>query len=503
MENTERMQGALAETAQRGAMPEVLSVKRLDTTHTMDVTEDFVLPDYISEVRRIVGVQGSASVDGKYLNGQELEADGGVTYTVLYLGGEGGLCSIPLTTSFEGKIPIKTDENDRLGTEDISLGAWAENVTCRVTAPRRLTLSCKVKMRLFSQREVACTVTAHPPESGKGTPVRVKREEAEYASVKAYRSTVECGGELREREGTKIISAQGAVMVSETRIAPEGIMASGEGRVSLLLLTPDGVYTTAKGRCPMEVVFACPTEGVLSAAASGRCLMCEVEMGDDGTISWNLECDVDCDVLRGGRSAVPVDGYCVDYEDECDFAEHRALSAVRGLNGRLTLSGTRKISPDMSFAGGFGRAFFDKAELSEGKLTLSGSAVITAILCGKGEAAAEECVIPVKYECGTDVRGSHEVTGRWEAVVCDVSGRCDGETLNVTAELGFSGVFLAEKAVRTLAAIRPVEDRPVPHRKNVLRICVPHPDESPWDVMKRCRIPTDSPKKSGRVYIVT
>ena len=75
-----------------------LSVKRFDSVHTTDVSEDFSLPDYIPEVRRVVGVQSSSTVDGKYLNGDELEADGSVMYTVIYLGGDGGLCAVPLSS---------------------------------------------------------------------------------------------------------------------------------------------------------------------------------------------------------------------------------------------------------------------------------------------------------------------------------------------------------------------------------------------------------------------
>lgn len=63
--------------------------KRCDTENTVDVSEDFVLPDYCPEVRRVLGVTARASVGGKYLSGEELEADGDVTYTVVYMGGRG------------------------------------------------------------------------------------------------------------------------------------------------------------------------------------------------------------------------------------------------------------------------------------------------------------------------------------------------------------------------------------------------------------------------------
>lgn len=36
--------------------------KRCDTENTVDVSEDFVLPDYCPEVRRVLGVTARASV---------------------------------------------------------------------------------------------------------------------------------------------------------------------------------------------------------------------------------------------------------------------------------------------------------------------------------------------------------------------------------------------------------------------------------------------------------
>ncbi len=478
-----------------------LSVKRLDTTQTIDVTEDFSLPDYIPEVRRVVGVQTSASVDGKYLNGNELEADGNVLYTVMYLGGDGGLCAVPLTSSFDGRVSVKAQEGESFGADDISLAAIPDNVLCRVTAPRRLTLSSKVKLRSFSQREADCKEKLEPEESSAS--VRLKRTAVPYAMVKAYRTTIECGGEFREREGTKVISARGSLLIHEVKPVSDGFSVTGEGRAELFLLTPDGAYKTSKVRCSVDTHIPCDTSDIVAQSAVGRCLMCEVETADDGLITWNMECDIDCDAVRGGTSEISVDGYSADYEDECGFEEIGALSSVKGINGRLTVSGSKPIRADMTYAGGWGRAVFDKAELAGRRLTLSGNAHITSVLCGNGEAVSEECVIPVKYECETEASDlTGEITGKCEFTVCDISGRCDGETLNVTAELGVSGVFLTENRIRYLASVSQSPDRPVPHKKNVIKICLPDERETEWDIMKRYRIGDDAPKKAGKAYMI-
>ena len=48
-------------------MDAVLYEKRLDTGTAAEVTEDFTLPDYRPEIRRIAGIRGDAAIDGKYL----------------------------------------------------------------------------------------------------------------------------------------------------------------------------------------------------------------------------------------------------------------------------------------------------------------------------------------------------------------------------------------------------------------------------------------------------
>ncbi len=482
-------------------MKQILTTKRFDTTHTVEVTEDFSLPDYIPEVRRVVGVRANANVDGKYLNGDELEADGVVSYTILYMGGDGGLSAAPLDSSFSGRIPVRSAEGDVFGVEDIALSAAADNVVCRVTAPRRLTLSSKVKLRMFSQRTVDCGAGLEA-ESGE-MPVRLKKETVPYAALKAHRANIECGGELREREGTKVISASGCLNMGEAKVVAEGIAVSGEARISLLLLTPDGVYTTAKGRSAVDMTLPCESGSLITAAAYGRCLMCEVDVAEDGLITWNMECDIDCDGVYGGEGEVSTDGYCTTCAETCTYADTATLSALRGVNGRLTVAGTKSVRSGMSVAGSFGRGTFERAEMNGGKLVLTGNATITAILCGDGEAVSEEMVLPVRYECDADGRGVENIAGKCEIGVWDCTARCDGETLSVTAELGINGVFLGERNVRTLAAITPDTEHSATRRRNVMTVCVPDGTETEWDIMKRYRVAEGAPKRSGKVYIIS
>ena len=60
--------------------PNTIYEKRFDTGTLAELSEDFTLPDYQAEVRRILGVRAQAVIDGKYLHqagvaGVDLEGD--------------------------------------------------------------------------------------------------------------------------------------------------------------------------------------------------------------------------------------------------------------------------------------------------------------------------------------------------------------------------------------------------------------------------------------------
>ena len=112
-------------------MNTILYTPGIYTTAAADVTEDVSLPDYIPEVRRIVGVRANPTVDGKYMTGDSLETDGCVTYTVLYTDGDGKLTQFSQTTPYTGKIPVQEDVQPAA----MVVSASAEQIGCRVTAP--------------------------------------------------------------------------------------------------------------------------------------------------------------------------------------------------------------------------------------------------------------------------------------------------------------------------------------------------------------------------------
>lgn len=483
-------------------MEQTIYVKRFDTSAVCDVTEDFVLPDYIPEVRRVIGVRTTVSADGKYLSGDELEADGGVTYNVMYVGGDGAICMTSQTSSYTGHVPLKA-EDDRFTPQDILLTCTAENVNCRVTAPRKITLSSKVRMKILSQKPVDATMKTE----GK-FPVRRKTEVRKGGVLSEYRQTGECSGEIREREGMQLICAGGELCLSDVRVTGMTAAVKGDAYVTAVLLSPEGTYVTAKSRVPVEeeiTLAEAAKSGTCHASAFGEVVLLEMQGAEDGVLTWRMEYDVDCAVLKSTEASVVTDAYLTGSADILETAAYDSVYPAGMANGRLTVQTAAKLKPGMAYVCAWGRGTADRMETANGRLILTGNAVISAVEAGNGEAVLEELTIPYRWECEavTDKTADHVcLAGKTSVRVTDIQARTDGDVLNLTAELAFSAAVVGMETVKCAASISPApEDSSVRRSENMIRVYVPDEGETPWDVEKRFRLGRDASAENG-VYVI-
>ena len=107
-----------------------------------EVSEEFSLPDYQGEVARIVCVRPQFLLENKYIHdtgsGVFVDFGGTVTYSVIYISSDGELCAVPLSSSYENKIALGEM------AELCKLSVRCESTSCRVSAPRRLTIKTKL-----------------------------------------------------------------------------------------------------------------------------------------------------------------------------------------------------------------------------------------------------------------------------------------------------------------------------------------------------------------------
>lgn len=483
----------------------MLYTKRCDAYVYEEVAEDVTLPDYFPEIRRIVSVRSSAHTNGKYLSDGELECDGDVIYTVLYTSAEGELCHISHTSSFTGHIPMKT-EGDIFTPNDVVLSCQSEGASCRVSSPRKITLSSRVKLCAISSVSESLNISCTD-----GSELRKKTEIVRSVGMVESVHEGEVSGSLRERDGSTLISAVGEICVSETRAAVSETMLSdsrirfkGEAYLTLLLRDSDGVCYTTRTRESITHDAPLPTgySKDASCAVFPEVTLTEVKMSEDGEIEWRMEYLLVFDCMDESESEVVCDAYIpTAASEEISRRDIGLMTAVGASSGRLTVNSRLGLTDGGKVIFSCGSGEIDSVEARDGKLYAEGKLKMCCITEKDGEYSAVEGTFPLKYECGGGFSSS-ACAMKGSVRVCDVSAREDGGEVSLTSEVSISLFALAEKTVSAVSSVTAANDTSGETKsESMIRVYIPDCDEGEWEVEKKFRLGHEARITNG-VYVI-
>ena len=479
---------------------EKLSSPSMNQSTVAECGDEFTLPDYYPEIKRVVSTLCRVLPESWYDSGDSVEQGGVVAFTVLYLGDDGSITAAPLTCDFTAvvQMPKSADRTDSV----VFAETTAENISCRCAGPRRLNLRARLRTSVMSDRltDVCADVTdtAGEPATAEEK-LSVQMLESEVRSMRRCfgRVTGNVSGEMRERAGTKPIMCDGEIMINEVTLTDGTVTVKGDALMWCICFGADGLYYKAVARAPFEEKMT--PDGIVSggtARAWGRCAAVSVKDSDDGTLLWDMEYDLECEAAQNVAVKVAEDMYSTLRCGEVQMSECESQSVLKCHSGRISLSGSGSRSGTATagdyIMGSYGKVTCDRLERSGGRLTLTGSAEVKVLICGGGEATEETVRLPVKYECDCPVDGEGELFWRCDASVTDASARLDGNSISVTAELSvslFAGLRCPVKYVSELKLDRSAAE---PSEGGVLRIYYPSQGESAWDITKKYRIPKNA-----------
>lgn len=476
-------------------MEQWMSVSRGARVETVEVTEDFSLPDYVPEVRRVLGVQRDATADNGFRDGATYLQEGNIAYTVFYLGEDGQVTSVPLNGAYSAKIPLPED----FDAADGFLVTWdLDSVTCRVTSPRRLSLSARLRIQTVAAggTDVSCKRSGEHADS-----VVLRRETMPNVRLHTLRHTATAEQTVRERAGVRIAGASGNLCVQDVKPQPGGgVRVVGEASVLLLAVGDDGAPYPIRSRCAIEETI--PQQRMdgenVAMTAFAHPASISVDCGDDGTITWQMEYDLHVMAARTGETEADIDGYSTASGEECATKTLSALYPCGVVCGRVTLTGDKESSAAGDFVYGFGRGQIERVECAGGRLVCTGTANVTVFLRGE-EWAVEECALPLRFETGAPAVQDGSPVSAMHVTICDVSCRSDNGTLHVTAEAAIDGVVCLEAEKTVLESL--TTTTPLPPKKPRVTICVPNGSETEWDIRKSHRV-EEVTETAGRYVIV-
>jgi len=464
-----------------------------------DVSADFILPEYMPPVRRVVSVDAKPLPESRFMSGAALELGGTLALSVLYIGEDGTLNCSDVTTEYSASCAL--GEAQIPDAARVGVDTSVESVNCRVTAPRAFTIRARLRTSLSA-------LAPHPLEEKitdtagtRATPadlIALERLTKSAADTSLTRGelTASAGGTAAIPAGSKIIRACGAVKIDSAAAADGAVQVRGEVLMHSLVLTPDGKFAGYDAKAPIsESVTAPDAMPGDPARAWGRAAAITLTPAE-GDFAWEIEYDLEAEAARTGEAEYTADAYSTACASEIETADEESLTLLRcGVNA-LTVSGEggRQRGPQAgeSVIDVTANAVSDHIETRDGQLILHGICAVSVLIAADGDAYCEEFTLPFRCEIPSAAGASEDLMWRSAIEVTGATARPEGDKLAVTAELCISMIAMARRKIRRVSAVTLDRGAPHPKRDGVIRICYPDAGEPLWDIAKRYAVRRDS-----------
>ena len=472
---------------------EGVSVISSDNSITHELSEEFVLPDYIPEIRKLLSCKAQVLPEGRYVGEKNVQGSGSVTYHLVYTDDEGNLCGTPLSSSYEVEVPIAGD------SQGIFLDTMVESVMPRVNGPRRISIKSRLKSRALclEKREVSENIS---PKSN-ADEMFLQRQQAELNAFDIYQARLEGikisdQFDIRNAKTVKPLWCDEYAIIKEQRVRNGSVSIRGDVTVKCICQGQDEIITLTKS-VPLAEELEC--EGAREGLASRACARCvslsisNEQNLDTPQLFFDICCEIEAEVLKKRKVEVTTDCYSTKYESEAGYKELESYDAVKMATSTTSYTDgiKRKNNEATQIIDQMVTPIIEKADVKGTKLVIQGK-LSTAVIGARRE---NDDDIEVEYICDTyELPFKHEIELGKEArdvvsrinVVCGMpSARYDEDKLYLSCDMYFMVTALEKNRARVLDYAIMDKEKEVSTDGSVIRVYFPKEKDTLWEIAKR------------------
>ena len=459
-----------------------------ERTVPFEITAECTLPDYRSEISRLLWVRPTLTPPERFVGGGKAEFSGKILFEMLYTGPDGVLYGADHEQGYSFSIPLEGAY--AMENAEIFAAPVVDAVISRVTGPRRLAVRCRSHAHVYGVAEKELTLSERGrPEN---TAPHLLCDACEVGSViDGGREEILLTDTIPCEENERVICARGSALLSEVRTLTDEVRVCGEVLVTLLCAREEhAVPGTRERRIPFECCV--PLEGVCpdhNACAEGTVGRIELSF-ENGQLTLTPQLILVARAQRNEPIALCRDVILPGHGAECHFEELSAWQAGSCCTRHFSVSAERAAE---ELGMGEDTEILDhtcEAEICE-KSTESGKTVWIGklqchLLCRRaGEICMQDAVFPFRLIPGY---GTEHASADCRVADCRV--RLQNGILRADAELQLSLCDALPQPLHALCEVSFTPHAPAP--RAAIELYHPAPTQTLWDVAKQYGISPDA-----------
>ena len=474
-------------------MNDKITIPVCDKNMTVELNTELSMPDYQPEVRRLLRVSVTLTPPEAYFDGSRVGMNGEAVYNILYAAEDGELYSAEAREHYDLNEAIKG--HDCAESLTLVCDVTPESLVSRVTAPRKLSLRCRLRGKIwgFCDRALGEDVTyVDDPSSIK----RLERN-MEYARILPTTLTK---AEMSDRiaisgqDGDlRIVAHSAAVEVEDVECLEGEAVVKGAVCLSLLSVCEDSDCAPKRSEHRLPFAETLDIEGLTAdgkCVASGSCSSAEFEVDGD-SVSCVLDLCLRVVPRQSVNAAYTADMYSTDVESETVMKRVEFPALAKSFSGNLSVSAREAleemgIGSDAEIIDAIANATVKNIEYDRGKWAIVGEVSLNLLGRQNGEYFTKEIKIPFRYE----TEGEEGDTALAFATATPVTARAknDGSRVVADCELKVAGHICLKDSIETVEQC--VFGDPV-EKDDAITVCFTNPTDDLWQVSKRYHVSSD------------
>lgn len=474
-------------------MNDRITTQFCDKIMSGDISTEISMPDYEPEVRRLLKVSVKTAPPEGFFDGNRIGVNGRIIYNILYSANDGELYSTEAEETYElaeaAKPSEKCPENQIFLCE-----VQPESLVSRATAPRKLSLKCRLKGRVrgFCEKELTENTTYVENPSC----VRRLKGQSSYSHVFSPISSefklsedfvTEVGGDLR------VVSYDAVAVAEEIETSRGSAAVKGTLHMTLLVSCDDGEtapFTLHKKIPFAEVIDADGISPACETLANVCCTNAVFSVEDsrifcEATVCIELCCSEER-LAEYTRDLFSTEVSSQTTEKRCEFpCSSKSVSGNFSVNLRKNqeeedwLDGAEIINATSN-------AVVKSIEFDGKKSILVGETTVDLLTKVQNEYSAKEFKIPFRYE--TESVDGEPMFAEFSITALPPTAKIESGRLLCDCELYTRGRMFSKSE---LTALDEVIFGDYIDKDSTMTVCFPSPTDTVWDIAKRYHIPTE------------